>query len=237
MFEDRLKKLRLARGLSQQETADALGLKVNTYRNYENNEREPNSTVLIKLGKYFGVTLDYLLDYHCDKRQENIRKENNFTNKEEQFINKYRTLDEHGQRIINLTLNEEYERCRYIEKPPVIELPFSLLKASAGSGDWLDDEQFDTISVQDKPEARKADIVIEVDGDSMLPEYANGDKVFVRLQPSIFENEIGIFIVNGSGFIKKMGKGELISTNPEFENIPINNYTVLKCVGKVIGKV
>lgn len=68
MFEDRLKKLRLARGLSQQEVAKELGLKVNTYRNYENNEREPNSTVLIKLGAYFGVTLDYLLDYHCEEK-------------------------------------------------------------------------------------------------------------------------------------------------------------------------
>lgn len=69
MFDDRLKKLRLARGLSQQDVAEALGLKVNTYRNYENNDREPNSTVLIKLGAYFGVTLDYLLDYHCDNKK------------------------------------------------------------------------------------------------------------------------------------------------------------------------
>ena len=69
MFDDRLKRLRLARGLSQQEVAEALGLKVNTYRNYENNDREPSSTVLIKLGAYFGVTLDYLLDYHCDNKE------------------------------------------------------------------------------------------------------------------------------------------------------------------------
>lgn len=113
MFEDRLRKLRLARGLSQQETANALGLKVNTYRNYENNEREPSSMVLIRLGKYFGVTLDYLLDYHCDKsiKEDNINEHINLTNKEVQHIKKYRTLDEHGRKIVDFSLNEEYKRC------------------------------------------------------------------------------------------------------------------------------
>lgn len=69
MFEDRLKKLRLARGLSQAQVAEDLGLPQKTYCNYERNEREPSSTVLIKLGAYFGVTLDYLLDYHCDNKE------------------------------------------------------------------------------------------------------------------------------------------------------------------------
>lgn len=69
MFDDRLKRLRLARNLSQQEAADALGLKVNTYRNYENNEREPSSNTLIKIGAYFGVTLDYLLDFNCSNEK------------------------------------------------------------------------------------------------------------------------------------------------------------------------
>lgn len=228
----RIKERREELGYTQPQLAQLVGVSKGTIGNYESNISSPNENILFKLFDVLKCDANFL--YQDDIDLENFDK---FSSSERQIIKKYRTLDEHGLRIVNLTLNEEYERCRYIEKTPVIELPFSLLKASAGSGDWLDDEQFDTISVQDKPEARKADIVIEVDGDSMLPEYANGDKVFVRLQPSIFENEIGIFIVNGSGFIKKMGKGELISTNPEFENIPINNYTELKCVGKVIGKV
>ncbi len=66
MFDDRLKKLRQARGLSQAQVAEDLGIPQKTYCNYERNEREPNSTVLIKLGTYFGVTLDYLLGYHCE---------------------------------------------------------------------------------------------------------------------------------------------------------------------------
>lgn len=66
MFGDRLKKLRLARGLNQSEVAEELGMPQKTYSNYERNEREPSSTVLIQLGAYFGVSLDYLLGYHCE---------------------------------------------------------------------------------------------------------------------------------------------------------------------------
>lgn len=69
MFDDRLKKLRVARGLSQAQVAKDLGLPQKTYCNYERNEREPNSTILIKISAYFGVTLDYLLDYHCDNEK------------------------------------------------------------------------------------------------------------------------------------------------------------------------
>ncbi len=63
MFDDRLKNLRIARNMSQVKVAKALNLKLNTYRNYENNEREPNSAILIQLAKYFNVSIDYLLGF------------------------------------------------------------------------------------------------------------------------------------------------------------------------------
>lgn len=113
MFEDRLKRLREARGLSQKEAAEALGIPPTTYSGYENNKREPNSTILIKLGRYFGVTLDYLLDYHCENlsKDENVKSNIIFTGKEEQQIKKYRTLDEHGKKAVDGLLDNEYERC------------------------------------------------------------------------------------------------------------------------------
>lgn len=239
MFEDRLKMLRLARGLSQQETADALGMKVNTYRNYENNEREPNSTSLIKLGNYFGVTLDYLLDYHCENPQNDNDNQlsNDFNTDEILHIKKYRELDTHGKKIVDLVLDEEYERCTYVEEEDTITLPFSLLKASAGLGDYLFDENFEEIEVEDTTLANQADFVIEVDGDSMLPKFENGDKVFVKGQQNIDVGDIGIFIIDGCGYIKQVGNGELISLNSEYPNIELHDYNDVKCIGKVIGKV
>lgn len=150
---------------------------------------------------------------------------------------KYRILDEYGKKAVNELLNIEYERCNYESKKQLIQLPMAELKASAGTGQWLgDDEYTNRIDVLDTPEARKANIVIEVTGDSMLPKYKNGDKVLVKLQPVIEKGEIGIFVIDNCGYIKKLGDKELISINPEYDNIPFTEYSNALCVGKVLGK-
>lgn len=46
--------------------------------------------------------------------------------------------------------------------------------------------------------------------------------------------EIGIFLVNNESYVKKLGNSELISLNPEFPNIPLNETA--KCMGRVIDK-
>ncbi len=46
--------------------------------------------------------------------------------------------------------------------------------------------------------------------------------------------EIGIFIVNGESYVKKLGDKELISLNPEYNNIPLTEDS--KCRGRVVDK-
>ena len=59
----RLKELRLARGATQKQMAELLGLKNDrTYRQYEAGEVDPPSSKTSKLADFFGVTTDYLLD-------------------------------------------------------------------------------------------------------------------------------------------------------------------------------
>ena len=136
-----------------------------------------------------------------------------------------------------MILDTEYERCTAItEQPKIIKLPFAELKASAGTGQWLGDEEYtEWVDVLDTPEARKANVVIEVSGDSMLPDYKDGDNVLVKLNAEPQENEIGIFIIDNNGYIKKLGKDKLISLNREYPDIPFENGTEVKFVGKVIG--
>ena len=56
MFDNRLKKLRMAKNLTQEEVAKALGLPKTTYCNYERDEREPSAMTLLKISAYFGVS-------------------------------------------------------------------------------------------------------------------------------------------------------------------------------------
>ena len=45
--------------------------------------------------------------------------------------------------------------------------------------------------------------------------------------------EIGVFTIDGMGYVKKRGESSLISLNPEYDPIPFSENT--RCNGKVIG--
>ena len=61
MFDQRLKQLREARGLTMRQAAADLDIPYTTYVHYEKDENEANSTALVKMAMYFGVSADYLL--------------------------------------------------------------------------------------------------------------------------------------------------------------------------------
>ena len=46
---------------TQQEVADYLGISRQAYSNYEAGKREPDFETLLKLGEYYGCSVDYLL--------------------------------------------------------------------------------------------------------------------------------------------------------------------------------
>lgn len=158
-----------------------------------------------------------------------------YTPKENHLINKYRTLDEYGKKAIEDLTDTEYERCQEDKKINVIMLPMSELKVSAGVGNWIEDNRYGTIEVVDTPKSRKADLVIEINGNSMEPTYHNGDNVLVRLQPSVEIGEIGIFVKDSEGYIKELGKNRLISHNKDYKDILLDENSNIHCVGKVIG--
>ena len=58
----RLKELRSARKMTQQRLAMELSMSQNTVSRYENGEREPGLTELVRIADYFDVSLDYLLE-------------------------------------------------------------------------------------------------------------------------------------------------------------------------------
>jgi transcriptional regulator with XRE-family HTH domain len=61
MFNQRLREVRLEKGLRQKDVADALGLTLRAICNYEAGTREPSLQILVKLCKYLDVPSDYLL--------------------------------------------------------------------------------------------------------------------------------------------------------------------------------
>lgn len=85
-----LKKLRKNLGLTQEEVASKLCLARSTYRNYENNEREPNIDTLIKIADFFDVSLDYL----CDRQNKNLIFADSLSDKKKELIGMIKDLND-----------------------------------------------------------------------------------------------------------------------------------------------
>ncbi|WP_462257634.1 S24 family peptidase [Ruminococcus champanellensis] len=119
-----------------------------------------------------------------------------------------------------------------------IEIPFFELPVSAGLGvDLLaQDGASETISVPATPTTRRADFSVLVEGDSMEPMFSDGDIVLVEQEQEVPEGQVGIFAVNGAGYIKKAGRRCLISANDKYDDIPISPDDSVRCFGLVIGK-
>ena len=235
-FKDRLKEARLTKGLTQEQIAEKIGVAKSTFTGYEKGNSEPNMLTVSKIMKELQVDANYL---YQDEMGSNYPMKVSYD--EYQHIEKYRNLDRHGKKMVDFTLQEEWERSiEEKENTTKVVTPTRILSyyyrlASAGTGQILFDmPPTKRIEIPDIPEYRKADYAIGVNGDSMEPVYHDGDMLLVEMTDEIRVGEIGIFSLNGECYVKKLGEGELISLNPKYPNIPLNETA--KCMGRVIDK-
>lgn len=111
----------------------------------------------------------------------------------------------------------------------------SLHKVSAGTGyDLNDSDAWETVTVKDTDDSRKADFLLEIEGDSMETTFHDGETVCVQQTPCVEVGEIGVFWVDGCGYIKELGNGCLISHNSSYDPIPLQG-TENRCIGRVLG--
>lgn len=67
---NRIKELRLEKGINMAQVAKELDIPYTTYVNYEKGDREPNSEMLVLLANYFNVSVDYLICRSNSREQE-----------------------------------------------------------------------------------------------------------------------------------------------------------------------
>ncbi len=250
-FGERITQLRKENGYPTRKSfCEKLGIPETTLRNYETDAREPGHTFLIKVSSLLNVSTDYILGIQKEKEMIYSYK---LKSSEYEHVQKYRDLDDFGRESVDLVLNRESQRVKEAraqkEHIKTLEtelsselIPYRIITycqrlASAGSGEYLfDDIPTDVIKAEDSPESRKADFVIGVNGDSMEPDYYDGEKVFVEKTPDIEIGEVGVFVRGDECFIKECGKNGLISRNKDYPDVePFSDG--IKVVGRVIGKV
>lgn len=257
-FGTRLKEKREALGITQPELAKMLNVSKGAIGNWETDVNSPRATLLYDLFDILHCDANYLFQ---DETRE-LYKDGASPEEFEYIIKKYRNLDDFGRETVDTVLKREtkrvndirtkqeqlqaqQERIDLLEQRIVTELvhriavPIYDKFASAGSGAYLfDDIPTDMIEVEDTPTARKADFVIGVNGDSMEPDFYDGEKVFVKKTSDLNVGDIGIFLKGEDCYIKELGADRLISHNPDKDRYPdVQADEDIWTIGKVIGKV
>ena len=117
-------------------------------------------------------------------------------------------------------------------------LPLYRLAVSAGTGEFLDADGYDTVEVGEEV-SPLADFGVRIAGDSMEPRFVHGQIVWVQRQETLRSGEIGIFNYNGAGYCKRLertgGRVELISLNNAYAPIRVGAGDELRVLGKVVG--
>ena len=122
---------------------------------------------------------------------------------------------------------------------PIRSLPLYAIGVSAGTGQFLDGEDYEMVEVgPEVPEG--ANFGVRVAGDSMEPRFHNGQTVWVRQQRSLMTGEIGIFLYDGCAYLKQLVARQdhlaLHSLNPAYGDIPVSPELPLRVLGKVLEK-
>ena len=81
-------------------------------------------------------------------------------------------------------------------------------------------------------------IIVEAQGDSMEPDYHDGDLVLVERipdAPSLESGEIGAFIVGNETYIKRYEEDGLHSLNSKYKPMHFADETSVYLIGRVLG--
>ncbi len=106
-LSNRLKERREQLGLTQSEVASLLGITPGAVGNYENGVSTPKADILFKVFDALKCDANYLFQ---DEMNERSQEDAATPLEMERLVKKYRDLDEHGKKMVDFTLKEEYER-------------------------------------------------------------------------------------------------------------------------------
>ncbi len=233
-FGEKIKSARKAKGLTQKQLAAKINAAHNSISDWENDKNKPDPDTIELLCGVLEITPNYLLAASPD----------DFSPKDKLLVRRYNDLDSIGQSHVDSVLQWETERVQQIEQAAstVVEVADSdsqgrvlqyFHSVSAGAGEVIfDDVYTERITVPNKPQYHRVAYAVKVSGHSMEPLYHDKDILLVEPTCEISVGEIGIFNVNGQAYVKKLGKGKLISLNKGYDDIPLTEESL--CMGRVV---
>lgn len=231
---DNIKRLLSAKGLNPRQLAIALDFKYTTVNDWVNAKTYPRIDKIEMLANFFNVSKSDLVE---NKNEEMA------TTSPVQAIYDQLTPPRQAKALTYLEkqlLEQNEEETKKNEVSEVIQLysyNYYDHPASAGTGQYLNDVRVEQIEL---PIDVDADFVIPIKGDSMEPDYHDGDLVFIQTSVDLNDGVIGVFNYNGEAYIKQLvidtEQAYLHSLNPKYKDMPITPETDFRIIGEVVGR-
>ncbi|EMG37336.1 putative transcriptional regulator [Desulfocurvibacter africanus PCS] len=214
-FTDRLKKLRIKRGMTQQDVANKLGVSLSTMQNFEKGQY-PKGEQIIGLAEVLETTTDWLLRGVRGARPQ---------------PDGAKLLDQVGQPCgLGLVLVPKV-KARISAGTGSLETNSEIKGRFAFRSDW--------IRSKGNPEAM---VLMDVTGDSMSPVIEETDTTLIDLsQTDIYVGKIYAIGIDSEVFVKYVdrvpGKFILRSANKNYEPIAVNlsgESSNVRIIGRVV---
>lgn len=242
---NQIKTFRKSAGFTQDELAKRLNTTKQTISRYEKGERKANQDMLFKLCDIFDVSID---DFFPAVSKNAVESTNPLPYASDlltqQITDKVVRLTTQNKKIVLRTSEELLESQKNEEETKITEVSEVIQfysydyydhPASAGTGQYLNDVRVERIEL---PVDVDADFVIPIKGDSMEPDYHDGDLVFIQTSVDLNNGVIGVFNYNGDAYIKQLvidkEQAYLHSLNPAYKDMPITPETDFRIIGEVV---
>ena len=232
---NQIKTFRKSAGFTQDELAKRLNTTKQTISRYEKGDRKANQDMLFELCDIFGVSIDDFFPSQNETLQSPTTSPIQTIYDQLHQPRQAKVLN-YAERQLKEQKNEE--ETKITEVSEVIQLysyDYYDHPASAGTGQYLNDVRVERIEL---PVDIDADFVIPIKGDSMEPDYHDGDLVFIQTSVDLNDGVIGVFNYDGDAYIKQLvidkEQAYLHSLNPTYKDMPITPETDFRIIGEVV---
>ena len=225
------------KGVDRNTLCADLDLKYTTVRDWLKGITYPRIGKIELLANYFNINKSDLIENKISTAQPS-------DSLLEEITNTARKLNTDNKKIV-LRMSEDLLKEQNEEETKINEVSEKVVQfygydyydhaTSAGTGQYLNDVRVERIEL---PVDVDADFVIPIKGDSMEPDYQDGDLIFIQTSVDLNDGVIGVFNYNGEAYIKQLVIDEdqayLHSLNPEYKDMPITPETDFRIIGEVV---
>ena len=233
------------KGIEQKELAAKVGIKSNAVSNWENGRTRPDIALLPLICQVLEVSLDELFDIKkpstepIEEEKPAITMTKSPVTEEDILLEGFQQLSEGHRSVVSSMVRQLCDVEDQELYNSISEETFFSKGLCAGFDAGVEyEDQGEPIHLYKSKVHPLMDCVFPVRGDSMEPDFHNGDLVMVQRlsdRSDLYYGEIGAFSVRNETYIKQYGKRGLVSLNKKYKLMRFQADESVYLIGRVLG--